>query len=200
MQPPVSQPARTPLIAPWVAIAVLGVVSCLLALWSDHEDTKPCGVVGECLGNALTAGLIALAIPVVVSAGLLVLRFPGRDHLLQLLFIPLAWLNRDLMKRLAEWGAGFTAWDPPVPWWAWLATLPVLLAVSWLAVRRTPTPLWLRIVAPAVTAALLLVGSLWSIAPTVTTPRGCWGTSRWRSTCRAFRAPRSRWSGSRETW
>ncbi|QLQ14990.1 MAG: hypothetical protein HZY73_03890 [Micropruina sp.] len=77
----------------------------------------------ECLGNAITAGLIALAIPVLVSVALLVLRFPG-DHLLQLLFVPLAWVNRDLLLRLADWASGFSVWESPVPWWAWLGTLP----------------------------------------------------------------------------
>lgn len=67
-------------------------------------------------------------------------------------------MNRDLLLRLADWASGFSVWESPVPWWAWLGTLPLLLVVSWLAVRRTPTPLWLRVVAPALTAALMAGG------------------------------------------
>lgn len=77
VQPSVPTATPAPLVPPWVAILGLGLHAGLLVQLSHAEDTKRCGVVGECLGNAITAGLIALAIPVLVSVALLVLRFPG---------------------------------------------------------------------------------------------------------------------------
>lgn len=151
---------RTARFALTPAIIVLGVLAGVLAAFSSATDAQDCGIVADCLGDAITALILAGAIPIVLAVGMVITGFPLRDYLTIPIFGVLALGSVTALDWLNRWARGFGHADPATPWWAWLATMPILLLASWLAVRRAPTPSWLRVLAPVLIAALLVSATL----------------------------------------
>lgn len=135
----------------------MGAMGGLLAYAADRAQEPSCRVVGDCLGQAITALLLSGLILVVTAVGLVVARFPARDYLLLPLYAGLAYVAGRAVGRAREWYLGFPNefHFPAVGWWIWVPVMLACLVVSWLAVRQARTPWWLRITAPVLVAALI---------------------------------------------
>lgn len=153
--PPARRAPRLPL---GPSILGIGLVIGLLAYVADTRQGANCGTPGGCLSQAFEGLLFTVLIPVFTLVALLIVRFPRRDRLLVVPLCGLGLLWAYASGWLQQWRAGFVfdTHYPAMPVWLWMLALTACLVASWLAVRRAPTPLLVRVLSPALVIAVSL--------------------------------------------
>lgn len=130
----------------WPVIVLAGGFLGLVSLWAAARDARPCNLISDCFGSAITMLLGWMVGLVIVAAAMAILRFPWRDLLAIPFFVLInlgVWHRTFRLLGSAEVRFG-TANETPIG--LRLVAVALSFVASWVLVRRRALPLLIRLV------------------------------------------------------